>query len=244
MKTEMTSRDIIHRDEPPTEEEILFLDAIPDYQWTSEEIEELNKPTTLEEIRNNLDTEVDLDSSPGEDGITYRCLRTFITNNYFAQIYLGYLNDSRLKSTEETQDRITGENIGVMVIKDKKSKSIDYEKKRKLTKINKDTNLGNSKVWSNRLKNIVLPKILPKTQYNCQKDQHMVDEVMEIRDINLHLLGDTRNLEKDGTILSIDFSNAFRSTSLRWFNLVMKKLNLPEMFIDWFWKMYQILKLW
>ena len=107
MKTEMTSRDIIHRDEPPTEEEILFLDAIPDYQWTSQEIEELNKPTTLEEIRNILDTEVDLDSSPGEDGITYRCLRRFITNNYFAQIYLGYLNDSRLKSTEETHDRTT-----------------------------------------------------------------------------------------------------------------------------------------
>ena len=67
MKTEMTSRDIIHRDEPPTEEEILFLDAIPDYQWTSEEIEELNKPTTLEEIRNILDTEVDLDKETTEE---------------------------------------------------------------------------------------------------------------------------------------------------------------------------------
>ena len=45
--------------------------------------------------------------------------------------------------------------------------------------------------------------------------------------------------EKDGTILSIDFKNAFRSVSLRWFNLVLRRLHLPEPFIEWFWKMYE-----
>ena len=99
-------------------------------------------------------------------------------------------------------------------------------------------NLGHGKVWTNRMKKIIIPKVLPKTQYNCQEDQNIIDEVCEIRDINLDLLGKGRGSEKDGIILSIDFSNAFRSTSLRWYNLVMKKLGIPEEFIKWFWTMY------
>ena len=57
-----------------------------------------------------------------------------------------------------------------------------------------------------------------KTQYNCQEDQNIINEVCEIRDINIELLGKSKELEKDGTILSVDFSNAFRSIYLRWFN--------------------------
>ena len=45
--------------------------------------------------------------------------------------------------------------------------------------------------------------------------------------------------KEDGTILSLDFNNAFRSISLRWFHLVMVKLNIPNEFIRWFWKMYK-----
>ena len=63
-----------------------------------------------------------------------------------------------------------------------------------------------------------------------------------LRDINHELLEGNDGKEKDGTILSIDFSNAFRSTSLRWFNLVMKQLNIPEEFINWFWAMYNNLQ--
>ena len=40
-----------------------------------------------------------------------------------------------------------------MVIKNKKKQSIEYEKKRKLTKLNEDMNLGHGKVWMNRIKN-------------------------------------------------------------------------------------------
>ena len=43
----------------------------------------------------------------------------------------------------------------------------------------------------------------------------------------------------DGTILSIDFKDAFRSVSHRWFNLVMTRLAVPQSFIDWFWMMYR-----
>ena len=127
-------------------------------------------------------------------------------------------------------------------MKNKKSQSIEYEKKRKLTKLNKDTNLGNGKVWTNRMKEIILPKVLPKNQYNCQKDINIISEIVALRDINHELLEGNDGKEKDGTILSIDFSNAFRSTSLRWFNLVMKQLNIPEEFINWFWAMYNNLK--
>ena len=78
--------------------------------------------------------------------------------------------------------------------------------------MNKDTNLGHGKVWTNKLKRVILPKVLPKTQYNCQDDQYIINKVCEIRDINIELLGKGKEFEKDGAILSIDFSNAFRST--------------------------------
>ena len=47
------------------------------------------------------------------------------------------------------------------------------------------------------------------------------------------------NGKKDGTILCIDFINAFRSISLRWFNLVIRRVGLLEFFLEWFWKMYE-----
>ena len=86
------------------------------------------------------------------------------------------------------------------------------------------------------MRDIVLPKILPKTQFNCQQDLNIIDEIMEIREVNQHLLGGRKEI--DGSILSIDFNNAYRSTSLRWFNLVMMKFGIPKKFIDWFWMMY------
>ena len=44
----------------------------------------------------------------------------------------------------------------------KKAQSDDSEKKRKLNKLNKDNSTGNGKVWVNPLKNLIIPKILPK----------------------------------------------------------------------------------
>ena len=39
--------------------------------------------------------------------------------------------------------------------------------------------------------------------------------------------------------MSIDFRDAFRSVSLRWFGLVMKRLGIPEIISNWFWSMYK-----
>ena len=99
--------------------------------------------------------------------------------------------------------------------------------------------MGNGKVWTNRFKQIILPKILPKTQFNCQADVNIIDEVREIRTVNKFLIGEEEFGQIDGTILSIDFKDAFRSISLRWFNLVMKRLEIPQQFLDWFWTMYR-----
>ena len=129
-------------------------------------------------------------------------------------------------------------NIGIMVVKNKNAQSNEYEKKRKLTKINKDSNVGNGKVWTNRMKKIILPRILPRTQFNCQEEVNIIDEIREIRNVNRYLQGDTIG-QKNGTILSIDFKNAYRRTYLRWFNLVMKAMRIPEEFIAWFWMMYK-----
>ena len=108
-----------------------------------------------------------------------------------------------------------------------------------MTTVNKESNLGLGKVWTNRLKKIIIPKVLPKTQFNCQPDINITDELREIRDVNNYLLGEGINKQVDGTILSIDFKDAFRSVSHRWFNLVMKQLGVPQEFIDWFWMMYR-----
>ena len=223
----------LNRDDPPTEEEMYFLNLIPEVEWTEEDIDKLTGPTTEEEISKILNFEVDLDSSPGEDGITFRFIKIFWSSESYRKLYLTYLNKTR---SEGNMGCV--ENLGIMVVKNKKSHSIEYDKKRKLTKVNKDSNMGNGKVWTNRMKDIVLPKILPKTQFNCQKDINIIDEIREIRSVNQFLINEGAKDQIDGTILSIDFNNAYRSTSLRWFNLVMKKFNLPQEFIDWFWMMY------
>ena len=70
------------------------------------------------------------------------------------------------------------------------------------------------------------------------KNVNIVDEICELRTVNKFLLGDEDWGQIDGTILSIDFKDAFRSISLRWFNLVLQRLAVPQDFIDWFWAMY------
>ena len=222
-----------NKNEKPTKEEKYFLDKLENIVLSDKEVQELIKPTEEKEILNILKHEVDLDSAPGEDGITSRFLLRFMKIDSFKEIYLKYLNYTRRVGS---MGHIR--NLGIMVVKNKNTQSNEYEKKRKLTKINKDSNVGNGKVWTNRMKRIILPRILPKTQFNCQEDVNIIDEIGEIRDVNRYLLGD-KDRQRNGTILSIDFKNAYRSTYLRWFNLVMIAMKIPEEFISWFWMMYK-----
>ena len=147
-----------------------FLNSIPTYTWREEEIEELSGPIKEEEITHILENEVDLDSSPGEDGITYRVIKLFWRYNSYRSLYVKYLN-----YTKQIGGMGVGGNMGIMIIKNKNVQSREYDKKRKLTKVNKDLNLGHGKVWTNRMKKIVLPRILPKLQFNCQEDINIVD---------------------------------------------------------------------
>ena len=121
-----------------------------------------------------------------------------------------------------------------MVLKNKKANSIEYDKKRKICKLNKDLNLL-GKIWANRLRNVILEKIVPKSQFVCSRKDNIVDELRHLRDINIHLLENGGN----GSILSLDFANAFRSVSLRWFDMVMKKIGFPGQFISWFWNLFR-----
>ena len=232
MVEELRPYDDKNINDPPTEKEERVLEGLPDFTWTREEVEELTAPTTEEEVYKILKNETKLDSAPGEDGITSRALLKFWEFPAFRWLYIKYLNFTRFSEVGCKDSK-----VGIMIVKNKKSQSIEYEKKRKLTKINKDSNVGNGKVWTNRLKSVVLPRILPMTQFNCQEEVNILDEVREIKEVNNYLFNNGKN--RSGTILSIDFKDAFRSVSLRWFNLVMKKFNLPEQFMEWFWKMYE-----
>ena len=234
MKSELqphTNRDF---DAPPTDAEEAFLLRLNPISLSEEEKLELLSPTDETEISYILKHEIDKDSSPGEDGITYRFISVFWNFSDYRYLFLKFLNFTRVEGSWGLL-----ENFGVMTIKNKKQHSYLYEKKRKLTKVNKESNLGNGKVWTNRLKKIIIPKILPKTQFNCQHDVNIIDELREIRNVNNYLMGDDHSRQISGTILSIDFKDAFRSISHRWFNLVMMRLEIPQPFIDWFWMMYK-----
>ena len=213
-------------------EENVFLDYLSKVDLNDDEIESIEGKVTEKEVFYILENEVDLDSSPGIDGLTYRFYKHFWKNKTFRTIYMNFINH-----VKDTGDFGQVQNIGLMVIKNKKGNSIEYSKKRKITKVNKDVNIL-GKCWSNRLRDKIMPKIIPDSQYNCRQDVNIVDELKEIRDVNLYLLGNN-GTQNDGSILSLDFVNAFRSVSHRWFDLVIKKIGLPRKFIDWFWNLYR-----
>ena len=151
MEEELKAFGDIDDDEPVTGQEEEFLKMIPEHKWSQEEIERLNAPTTEQEVHNILKFETNLDSAPGEDGMTSRSLLKFWKFPSFRWIYIKYLNYTRFSDRYDPS-----RNRGVMVVLNKKSQSIEYEKKRKLTKVNKDSNVGNGKAWVNRMKKIIL----------------------------------------------------------------------------------------
>ena len=217
-------------DDPPSEEESFLLDKVKRCNFSDAEKVELMEPITEEEVRQILFHEVDLDSSPGEDGITYRILRKLVQVPSFSRCLVKMLDHIKTKKSMGIL-----ENVGIMKLLNKKLPSDIYEKKRKLTMVNKSENSLSGMIWTKRLKKFILPKVLPKFQYICQEDQNVTDENRELRNV-VNLLKSNNN---DGTIIALDFKDAFRSTSLRWCNLVMKAMNIPSEFISWFWAMYE-----
>jgi hypothetical protein len=95
MKIELESNLEIDWDKTINNEERFFLDRIDEIELTVVEKQELLKPTEEEEILNILQYGVDLDSSPGEDGITARMLLRFMKINSFKAISIRYLNYTR-----------------------------------------------------------------------------------------------------------------------------------------------------
>ena len=118
---------------------------------------------------------------------------------------------------------------------------MQFSGKRNLTINNKDINVY-GKIWSERFTNIILHRVLPDWQFNCHKDRNIIDENNILREIVEQLRGDGNN-EIDGTLLAIDFKNAFRSVFHRWFSLTMVALNIPASFREWFWSLYEDLGL-
>ena len=218
-------------DEDVTDEEEYFLNLLPKIVLTKDEKDNLNKDIDLQEVSIILENQCDPDSSPGEDGLTFRYLKIFWKWKSFQHLFLQFLN-----SVKENGFGCL-ENNGTMILINKKGPTFDYNKKRKLTIINKDSNLC-GKVWVNRFKHILADKIIPSNQFVCQSQSNIIDELCQIRNINKFLLGNGI-VEKNGSILSVDFKNAFRSLSLRWLFLVLKRLDLPEQFILWVKLMYE-----
>ena len=82
-------------DAPVSPAEEYFLANIKKMILTNEEKEDLSRPTSEEEIAFILNNEVDLDSSPGEDGITYRFIKCFWDWPEYRFLYLKFLNFTR-----------------------------------------------------------------------------------------------------------------------------------------------------
>ena len=108
----------------PTDLEEEFLSKLPKINLTEDEKQLLLSPTKEEEISCILAFEVDKDSSPGEDGLTYRFMTVFWQFSEYRYLYLTYLNFTR-------DDGSWGllENFGVMSIKNKKGNIICMKKR-------------------------------------------------------------------------------------------------------------------
>ena len=218
--------------DPVSEEESFFLNKVMKLNLSEEDTSELLGPVQTEEVNQILHHEVDLDSSPGEDGITYRILRKLIEIPSFLKCMIKMLDHIRANKNMGSL-----ENMGIMKLLNKKLPSSEYVKKRKLTMVNKAENSLSGMIWTKRLQKWILPTVLPRFQYICQDSQNVTDENRELRNV-VNYLKSTNEIQNDGTVLAIDFKDAFRSTSLRWCNLVMKAMNIPEDFILWLWAMY------
>ena len=86
-------------DDPPTVNESFFLDKVAKADLDEAEMKELLGPVTAEEVKQILMHEVDPDSSPGEDGITYRLLRKLIEVPSFFKCLVKMLDHIRLCQT-------------------------------------------------------------------------------------------------------------------------------------------------
>ena len=217
-----------------SEEEMEFLMEMEEAQFTEAEKKEMVGLVTEDECELIFEEQVNLDSSPGPDGCTYRMFYyLFRKIEHFRMIYVKMIDWTRKK-----QSLGCLQNDGAMKVINKKRFSENYDGKRKLMVINKDINFT-GKVWSNRFRNIALPKVLPKCQYNCQEDLNIVDENRHIQEVVRFFRGDIDGEEKNGTLVAIDFKDAFRSVFLRWFRLVLERLNIPREFRKWFWALYK-----
>ena len=124
MKEELNQYGDKEFEDPVSREEEEFLKEVVPYGWSDDEIRKLNDPTTEEEIFKILKYETNLDSAPGEDGITSRFLLTLWKFTSFRWIYVRFLNFTRF-----SRDFQNPNNTGVMIVKNKKTQSIKYEKK-------------------------------------------------------------------------------------------------------------------
>ena len=113
-----------------------------------------------------------------------------------------------------------------MIILNKKKITNEYGGKWKISKFNKDINLM-GKIWTMKFKDIVIPKTMTKNQFCCSKEEGITTENFLTRRAVNFLRGEGGE-EKDGTLLALDFKDAFRSTSHRWIAEVFKKMKMPK----------------
>ena len=103
-------------DDLSSSEEDDFLENIEEVIWTEQDIERLNELTKEEEVFKILKEETNLDSAPGEDGITARFMLFLWNIESYRWLYLKFLNFSRFPKNYYSRN-----NVGVMVVKNKKS---------------------------------------------------------------------------------------------------------------------------
>ena len=88
MRNELKAHDDRDFNAPPSQSEDNFLSKLPKLQLSEEEKLLLSSPTNEDEISYILSQEVDKDSSPGEDGITYRFMAVFWECHEYRYLYL------------------------------------------------------------------------------------------------------------------------------------------------------------
>ena len=212
-----------------------FLRRVKKFGGNEEEVEKLEKDIEEDELE-EIWKKIKMDSSPGEDGVTYRAIKGICSYTKGAKIFLRAANKAKIAGDWGDMECVVN-----MILLNKKKATDDFSGKRKISKFNKDVNLI-GKMWSERFMNIVLPRTLPKTQFCCSTENNITKENILTRKA-IDYLKNEGGEENDGTMVAIDYKDAFRSTSHEWLGKIIEKMGLPEGFKKWFWTFYKNLRL-
>ena len=158
--------------------------------------------------------------SPGNDGLTVEFYKKFwdVINGLFIKSINRSYKEGKLTCSQRQ---------AVIILLDKGKDRTLLKNWRPISLLNIDYKIA-SKAIAERLKK-VLPEVIHLDQVGYIKGRNIIDNIRAVKDIMYY----TKQENRSGILMSIDFEKAFDSCSWRFLENSMKKFNLGVSFIKW-----------